>query len=202
MKLDNEAWLAQLRDDHELVRQKAIEELRKLLLRGLSKSINDRYGKPFSAEDVVQDALLKILQSLDRFDGRCAFTTWAMTIATRIGISSLRRKYHQDVSMEAFRGDDGYRLELPMDANADQDNEGERQRMIEKMQQLIDSELTDRQRVALRAFLDGFSTDGIAERIGTNRNAVYKLIHDARMKIKSGFERAGVSADDVMATFA
>jgi RNA polymerase sigma factor (sigma-70 family) len=180
-------------------RDDAIVELRGMLLRGLSTSLNNRYGQAFSAEDIVQDALIKILDSMDQFQGRCQFTTWAMTIAIRIGMSALRRKYHQDVSMESFRGEDGYRIEIAV-AN-EQGDLGERSLMIAKLQQLIDTDLTDKQRMAMRAFLAGMSTDGIADRTGTNRNAVYKLIHDARVKLKSGLQRLGVSADDVQEAF-
>ena len=62
---------------------------------------------------------------------------------------------------------------------------------------LIESALTDKQRLVVRSFLSGYSTDGIAEQTGTNRNAVYKLLHDARVKLKTGFAEAGFSADDV-----
>jgi RNA polymerase sigma-70 factor (ECF subfamily) len=183
-------------------RDEAILQLRAILIRGLSKSLDNRYGQPFSAEDIVQDALIKILASLDQFQGRSQFTTWAMTIATRVGISALRRKYHRDVSMEAFRTDDGSRIELAISDESDAFDRHDRQEIIETMQSLIDSELTEKQRLAIRAFLVGFSTDGIAERMGTNRNAVYKLVHDARVKLKHGLERAGITADDVQTTFA
>ncbi len=93
-------------------RDQAIAQLRDILLRGLSKSLNNRYGKPFNAEDIVQDALMKVLHSLDKYEGRSKFTTWAMTVATRIGISALRRKYHQDVSMEPFSSADGYSMDI------------------------------------------------------------------------------------------
>ncbi len=55
-------------DDDELYRRikgegasrdQAITQLRSILLRGLSKSLNNRYGKPFNAEDIVQVALMK-----------------------------------------------------------------------------------------------------------------------------------------------
>jgi RNA polymerase sigma factor (sigma-70 family) len=193
---DDDDLLARLNGSPEQ-KEEAIRDLRDILLRGLSKSLNNRYGQPFSAEDIVQDALMKILSSLDQFEGRCKFTTWAMTVATRIGISSLRRKYHQDVSLEAFDGQDHYRIEIAVEPSLDSSNLSDRDDMVLKLQQLIDTELTDKQRMAMRAFIAGFSTDGIADRVGTNRNAVYKLIHDARVKLKDGFERAGISADDV-----
>lgn len=183
-------------------RDDAIMELREILLRGLSKSLNNRYGQPFHAEDIVQDALMKILASLDQFQGRCKFTTWAMTVATRIGISSLRRKYHQDVSLEAFDGQDNYQMEVAIEASKNNSDSTDREELLRTLQHLIDTELTEKQRMAMRAFLAGFSTDGIAERVGTNRNAVYKLIHDARVKLRDGFERAGITADDVTMTLA
>lgn len=193
---DDDDFLARLTGSLEQ-KEEAIRDLRDILLRGLSKSLNNRYGQPFSAEDIVQDALMKILSSLDQFEGRCKFTTWAMTIATRIGISSLRRKYHQDVSLEAFDGRDQYRIEIAIEPSLSRSVLNERHDIVQKLQQLIDTELTDKQRMAMRAFLAGFSTDGIADQVGTNRNAVYKLIHDARVKLKDGFERAGITADDV-----
>ena len=203
MTNEDETWLAELRSGDEATRDNAISRLRDVLLRGLSKSLNNRYGQPFSAEDIVQDALLKILSSLEQFEGRSRFTTWAMTVATRIGISSLRRKYHQDVSMEAFRGgEDGYQIEIAVESSSEGFGSQERHELIAKLQNLIDYELTEKQRLAMRAFLAGFSTDGIAERVGTNRNAVYKLIYDARSKLKQGFEKAGVSAEDVRMAFA
>lgn len=200
---EDKIWLEELRSSDDDIRDCAISRLRGLLLPGLSKSLNNRYGQPFFAEDIVQDALLKILSSLDQFEGRSRFTTWAMTVATRIGISSLRRKYHRDVSMEAFRGgEDGYQIEIAVESGLGDSDLQERHELLATLQNLIDNELTEKQRLAMRAFLAGFSTDGIAERVGTNRNAVYKLIHDARNKLKQGLENAGVSADDVREAFA
>ena len=71
-------------------REEAIAELRQMLVRGLRASLNHRYGGAMQAEDVVQEAIIKILRSLEQFEGRSRFTTWAMTVATRVGISSLR----------------------------------------------------------------------------------------------------------------
>ena len=41
----------------------------------------------------------------------------------------------------------------------------------------------------------------IGRRIGSNRNAVYKLLHDARKKLKSALERAGYTVDHVRSAF-
>jgi RNA polymerase sigma factor (sigma-70 family) len=192
---EEDDWLERLRPEHE-EREAAITELRSILLRGLSKSLNNRYGKPFSAEDIVQDALIRILDSLDQFQGKSKFITWAMTVATRIGISSLRRKYHEDMSLDSFATEDGFRIEVATEDSA-VDDVADKSELLDVLQRLIESALTDKQRLVVRSFLSGYSTDGIAEQTGTNRNAVYKLLHDARVKLKTGFAEAGFSADDV-----
>lgn len=178
-------------------RDQAIAQLRSILLRGLSKSLNNRYGKPFNAEDIVQVALMKVLDSLDQYEGRSKFTTWAMTVATRIGISALRRKYHQDVSMEPFSSADGFTMNVAVNDEPSLSNSESRTKIFSVLQRLIDTELTDKQRLATRAFLSDFATDEIAEQLQMNRNTVYKLIHDARQKLKDGFERAGLTSEEI-----
>lgn len=197
---EEDDWVERLRPEYE-EREAAIAELRSILLRGLSKSLNNRYGKPFSAEDIVQDALIRILDSLDQFQGKSKFITWAMTVATRVGISSLRRKYHEDMSLDAFATDDGFRIDVPTQDGA-VDHVADKSELLDVLQRLIESALTDKQRLVVRSFLSGYSTDGIAEQTGTNRNAVYKLLHDARVKLKTGFAEAGFSADDVTMSLA
>jgi len=36
----------------------------------------------------------------------------------------------------------------------------------------------------------------IAEKLGSNTNSLYKLVHDARKKLRSGLEAAGYTVDD------
>ena len=107
----DDPWITRLKGE-PAVRDAALSELSEFLLRGLSKSMSVRYGGGYLPEDVVQDALVKIMDSLDQFEGRSRFTTWAMTVATRIGISEMRRKHYQDVSINAF-ATEGARWKCP-----------------------------------------------------------------------------------------
>ena len=67
---------------------------------------------------------------------------------------------------------------------------------------MIDEELTDRQREAVVAvLLEGMPISEVARRMGTNQNALYKLLHDARRKLKREMESAGLSAKEVLAAF-
>ena len=68
------------------------------------------------------------------------------------------------------------------------------------MQSSIEHDLTEKQRTALLAELKGMPQDEIARQLGSNRNAIYKLTHDARKKLRAALEAAGYTALDVAAT--
>jgi len=67
---------------------------------------------------------------------------------------------------------------------------------------MVDEELTDRQReAAVAVILEEMPISEVAKRMSTNQNALYKLLHDARRKLKRRMEAAGLSAQEVLAAF-
>lgn len=199
-KVDQDRWVQRLRSEGE-TRDQAIGELRNILVRGLTAACRDRYGNKVQPEDATQDALIKILEKLDTFEGRSKFTTWAMTIAVRTAMSQMRRKHFQDVSMEALLSDS---MQFEPEAASNDNNElvQEKVTLLNKLRELIDTILTERQRDAMHSLLNGMPVEVFAEATGSNRNAVYKLVHDARIKLRKGFEKAGYQAEDVPLVFA
>jgi RNA polymerase sigma-70 factor (ECF subfamily) len=181
-------------------REMALEELRSFLLRGLQRSLTHRYGGQVDVEDVVQQALVKILDSLDSFRGQSRFTTWAMSIAVRLGISQMRRHYYRDVSLDLHDSEGHAKLELSVGQEPPSDKAASRTSVLLLLQSLIETVLTDRQRVAVRGILEGLPVEEIAVRMESNRNAVYKLVHDARLRLREGFEARGVTMEDVLET--
>lgn len=191
-------WLGKLRGDAH-TREAALEDLRRVLLRGLSHSLARRGGGEAFAEDVVQEALIKIVNSLDTFEGRSKFTTWAMTIATRIGISELRRRSFQNVSLDQITGEDDLKFELAVDSEATPARQADREEIVSQLNELIGSQLSEKQRQVVQAALSGMPMEEIARRLGSNRNAIYKVFHDARKKLREGFQALGINAADVQA---
>ena len=181
-------------------RDAAIEELRKTLLKGIGHMLRGR-NSSIQPDDVVQDAMLKILNKLDTFEGRSKFTTWAMTIATRTAISEMRRKHCQNISLDSMMGDELKFEVVDTDAKVN-GQEADQKTILIKLEELIETRLTDKQRQAVNALLNGLPVEEIASRTDSNRNAVYKLFHDARSNLRDGFEKAGISADDINAIFA
>lgn len=191
----DDGWIERLNDQSQ--RGDAIGELTDLLVRGIAKAINQRDCHAIAPEDIAQDSILKILDSLKSFRGECKFTTWALTIAIRIGISQLRRKRFQDVSLESLT-QEGRRIE-PSVMHDSIERRLDREMLEMKMSDLMESKLTDRQKTAMHALLQGTPVDVIAERTRSNRNAVYKLIHDARKRLRGCVHEIDANADELIA---
>lgn len=49
-------------------------------------------GGTRDADDAAQEAMIRIVRALDRFDGRSSFATWAYRIATNASLDELRRR--------------------------------------------------------------------------------------------------------------
>jgi RNA polymerase sigma-70 factor (ECF subfamily) len=49
--------------------------------------------------------------------------------------------------------------------------------------------------------VQGVPLDVVAQRTGTNRNALYKMMHDARLKLKHRLEREGLSPEELLKMF-
>ena len=200
MKIPNREWPKRLASENT-GREAALGELRLLLIKGLRSGLSSRprTNEDF-IEDVVQVALIRILDHLDRFEGRSAFTTWALAIAFRVAFTELRRKYWNDVSLEELREKSGSRLD-EADTSPNPLESTVRKSLITLMHQLIRTKLTSRQRDVLLAELNAMPQDEIARQMSITRNAVYKLSHDARNALKRAFRAEGYTVEQVRDIF-
>lgn len=193
----NDEWIQDLRSDGEAQRR-ALGDLRCYLVRTLPKCLARHGDAPRNlAEDVAQETLIRTLEQLEQFEGRSRFTTWAATIAARIALTELRRHRWKDVSLDEMSA----KGEIPLEAfepNASRtERDLELRHIVSALHDVTQNELSDRQRVAVTAELRGMAQEEIGRQLGISRNAVYKLTHDARKKLKQGLERAGFTGDDI-----
>ncbi len=200
MNIREDDWVARLRFAGE-EQQKALAELREFLLRGLRKAFLAKGANEAFCEDITQEALIRILDNLEQFAGRSRFTTWAMTIAVREAVSRFRRKQFQEVSLQEITGGEKLDIAFPNDASSSPQNNSEKQEILQTLRQLIEKDLTEKQRMVVQASLGGMPVEEIARRVDSNRNAIYKLIYDARQKLKQGMEQAGYTWPDIQAAF-
>lgn len=200
----NEQWLADLRSQDQ---PQALADLRELLLRGLRAALANRINRDLDhvIEDFVQDGLIKIMDNLDTFRGESRFTTWTQKIAVNSAFTELRRRRWQDLSLQEMVEDqDGneFTPAILTDPEATPEEQSTRRAMLEFVQKMIDEELTDRQRQAITAVVfNEMPMDEVARRMNTNRNALYKLIFDARQNLQRKMTENGFTPQDVLAAF-
>jgi RNA polymerase sigma-70 factor (ECF subfamily) len=205
---NNEQWLSDLGSDGP-TREAALEDLHAIILRGLPFALS-RWLSPSNplfeplTEEVAQETLLRVLDQLHTFEGRSMFTTWVHKIAIRIALTELRRKRWQDTSLDEMVDNE----EVPVspaileDSSVTPEQSAERSDMMKRVRRVIDEELTERQRRAIIMLgMQGMPMEEAAKRLNTNRNALYKLLHDARLRLKQRLQTEGLEAQEVLAAF-
>ncbi|MCY4062177.1 MAG: sigma-70 family RNA polymerase sigma factor [Chloroflexi bacterium] len=210
----NGEWIAALQSQDDAAQSEALAELRLRLRRSiyfyLSQDRSDLRGLAAHelaqmAEDLAQDATLRVMDNLANFRGESRFTTWATKVAIRLAISDLRRARYKDFSLDELTADGDLlplTTRLGSAASPTPEKVAERDDVMEKIELALQEALTERQYQALVAVaLKGIPMDVLAERMGSNRNALYKLIHDARRKLKTHLEKQGISTDYMMNLF-
>lgn len=210
----NEQWIAELRGEPD-VQTQAIQDLKERLQRGifyyLSRERSDlshhsHHELTQMSEDLAQDATLRVIDNIDTFRGDSLFTTWATRIAVRVAISDLRRARYKDFSLDNLTadGDTVSATANPMMSTKPlaPERAAERTEVFNKIQASLEGVLTERQYRALVAVaVQDIPLEVVAERMGTNRNALYKLIHDARRKLRQHLQAQGLSMEYMMNLF-
>ncbi len=181
----------------------ALEDLYDLLVRGLGAALGG-YGGGVEANfgDFAQEALIKITSNLDSFRGESRFTTWAQKIAINVALTELKRRRWHDVSLQDLFARREAAAREAADTQLTPEQRALQNMVLGELRRMVDEDLTDRQREAVVAVaLEGMPISEVARRMGTNQNALYKLLHDARRKLKREMEAAGLSPQEVLAAF-
>jgi RNA polymerase sigma-70 factor (ECF subfamily) len=194
-------WLRSLRAT-DAAREEAIARLHALLLRAARFEVARRRptlphlrGNDLDdiATEAADDALMSVLRRLDDFRGASRFTTWAYKFALLEAAVKLRKRAWQgrEVPLEPESWSLFSSVGLEPDAEAEQ---GE---LLLTLQSAIAEVLTPHQRRVLVALaLNGVPIDVLAERLNTNRGALYKTLHDARRKLRKHLHERGLALEN------
>jgi RNA polymerase sigma-70 factor, ECF subfamily len=196
----NQQWLMELQGPDS---DAALADLYDLLVRGLGAAIGGyRGGVEANFGDFAQEALIKITGNLDSFRGESRFATWAQKIAMNVALTELKRRRWRDVSLQDLFARREAADRGPADTQLTPEQLALQNMVLGELRRMVDEELTDRQREAVVAvLLKGMPISEVAKRMGTNQNALYKLLHDARRKLKRQMQAAGLSPQEALAAF-
>lgn len=197
---ESQEWLRSLRGED--TRNEAIARMHTLLLRAARFEVMRRRrtmphlrGNELDdiANEAADDALVSVLRRLDDFRGVSRFTTWFYKFALLEASAKLRKRAWQgrEVPLEPETWNGFSSADLGPDAEAEQSE------LLVTLQSAIAEVLTPHQRTVLVALaLNGVPIDVLAERLNTNRGALYKTLHDARRKLRKHLDECGLALDD------
>lgn len=191
----NAAWIEELRG-HRPGSAAAVQELEAYLRRVLGRMLHGRLSDDEQAE-LVQESLVRIVRSLASFRGDSAFATWATGIATRTAFTALRQRRAREAHYEPF---DTVQADARLLASSHAPTPSaalSHSQLIQALEHAIATRLTERQRIAILAELRGLPTVEIARELNINQNALYKLTHDARKKLRQALLEAGFDAESL-----
>jgi RNA polymerase sigma-70 factor (ECF subfamily) len=192
-------WVERLAADHP-AREQTVTRLRELLLRAARHELARRRGRLGAisgpefddlAQQAADDAVLVILDKLDDFKGLSRFTTWAYKFAVFEVSSKVARHawQHHPPSSDSL---------VLQQAESPSRSPGETLEQREQLRILSDAigELTERQRQVFVAIaLNDVPMDELALELGSNRNAIYKNLFDARRRLRARLADAGHPVD-------
>ncbi len=193
-------WVAALGSDGPR-REQAVADLYELLLRIARSELGRRAGGlrlvgveiDVIAHEAAADAMLAILAKLDLFRGESRFTTWAyrfviLEVSNKVGRHFWRRP---SVPMESHDWD-----RLPDRLGVAPDDQAQWGELAAAVRHAVEHDLTERQReVFVAIVVDGIPLDALAARTGSNRNAIYKVMFDARRKVRAALVAKGLMHD-------
>jgi RNA polymerase sigma-70 factor (ECF subfamily) len=199
----NSQWIADLRGDG-ILQEQAVIELREILLRASLYTFH-RYTSEAGnldqdqvlqwAEDCAQDALMAVLNHLSDFRGESKFTTWVYKFAINTVLMSIRHEKWKWVSLDDLEPEHV----KSSDPGGSMDSIVVRGEVGEILHTAMEEDLTEKQRQVLRWIVfDEIPMDVVVERLGTNRNAIYQLLHDARRKLKQKLSERGFSIEEIL----
>ena len=198
MELDSESrgWVEDLRSTGA-ARARALERLHRLLLTAARSEARRRrhlYPEIGGAElddlcsQAADDATVAVTRKLDGYRGASRFTTWAYAFAVYEVSVKLRRHAWRGRSIPTA-DDDAVWERLTASTTARQVESVD---LLRALRLAVSEELSPRQRAVFVAVaLNDVDIDVVAGELHSSRGAVYKVLHDARQKLRRRLERDG-----------
>ena len=199
---DSGAWVRGL-DAHGAAYDETVARLHDLLLRVARAEVYRRRAQlPMAgpelddlAHQAAADAVMGVVRKLGEFRGESRFTTWACKFAIFEVSTKVGRHFWQRPTV-AMDGEDWDRL--PDRFGLDPAGAAEWRDVVAALRRAVDEELTDHQRrIFVAIVLNGVPLDALVAQLGSNRNAIYKALFDARRKLRAALVTHGYLDDDV-----
>lgn len=141
------------------------------------------------AQDIYQEAFLRVHRNLDKFRFDCSFQTWLYRIVTNLCLDALRKKKVRKEESAVAETADGPRDRLSLVEDESAGNDPERRLLSGELRNRIArvlDELTPRERMVfeMRHF-EGLRLRAIGEALGTTEEAAKNCLFRATQKMRT-----------------
>jgi RNA polymerase sigma-70 factor (ECF subfamily) len=198
LDFESRAWAEGLRASGA-ERAAALERLHDLLLRAAHSEARRRghlYPEIGGAElddlcrQAADDAVLAVMRKLDGYRGASRFTTWAYGFAVfEVSVKLRRHRWRGGTIPTA---DDDATWERLASGGTAAQARIESAELLRALRRAVAEELSPRQReVFVAVALNDVEIDVVAAQLQSTRGAVYKVLHDARRKLRLRLEGEG-----------
>ncbi|MHC4223868.1 MAG: RNA polymerase sigma factor [Planctomycetota bacterium] len=161
----------------------SFDEVAKQLSGPLQRYLQRFVGEPYTAEDLLQETLLRISKGLPGFEGRSSLKTWAFSIATRAAIDHLR-KFKDPLRVAEIAVEE---------SSPGVDEEVGERLVIDEMNTCIREEIDnlpgDYRAAILLHDLEGLTAAETAEISGCSLATAKIRIHRARARLRQALQR-------------
>jgi RNA polymerase sigma-70 factor (ECF subfamily) len=198
LDLESRAWIEGLRATGP-ERARALEQLHDLLLRAAHREARRRqtlYPEVGGTElddlcrQAADDAVVAVTAKLDGYRGTSRFSTWAYGFAV-FEVSVKLRRHAWRAGRIPTADDDAAWDRLAGGAGTAQAHV-ESAELLDALRRAVAEELSPRQReVFVAVALNDVQIDVVAGQLESTRGAIYKVLHDARTKLRLRLEREG-----------
>jgi RNA polymerase sigma-70 factor (ECF subfamily) len=198
LDVESRAWIDGLRATG-VERARALDRLHDLLLHAARAEAHRRrhlYPEIVGVElddlcrQAADDAVVAVTAKLDGYRGASLFTTWAYAFA--IFEVSVRLRRHAWRRGHIPTTDDDATWDRLAERAGTAEARVETAELFRALRHAITEELTARQRqVFVAVALNDVEIDVVADQLSSTRGAVYKVLHDARAKLRHRLEREG-----------
>lgn len=146
-------------------------------------------GDKETAEDLLQEAFMRVIKGAEAYKRQAKFTTWLYTIARNLCVDQTRRRKHRkhaslDAPMDASGDDSGTLLDVIASNEMASDRKSVNKQLHATMQRAIEG-LSEEQREVflMREFLD-MPFKQIADVVGVPENTVKSRMRYALEKLR------------------
>jgi RNA polymerase sigma-70 factor (ECF subfamily) len=138
------------------------------------------FGNHGDAADVGQEALLRIFNKINDFNGKASFKTWLYRVVTNVCLDELRRRKIHPVSLEDIK-EQGYE---PATVGSDPEESVERQELSQLLMEILAQLSVAHRTVLFLKDVEGLEYHEIATVLGCNIGTVKSRLNRARCALR------------------